>query len=276
MQSAIINLDQFNISDSGQFILQRKIFSDIYPDFPDLQRFKLYVYLCKAYQWKFQRISRAKSEMQKDLNMSRGEVDKALDWLESNFFIKRTNSHKQQMYQAKLLTAPDYDPFTQTYVSCEDIPFYTTDLKARNQGYIMIPAEAISNDMLKKSATSSRTWSYTRLKVYIMLYAHFWLSYFGGIDPSIVTINASNQITYIEPAFYFGIQRSKKQVTNVIEDLISMNLFKRVDTIFEYDVYVGDADKLSIRNSRQSQRLVLRPYHISSTTVNKLLLKGTN
>ena len=180
------------------------------------------------------------------------------------------------MYQAELLTVPDYDPFTQTYVSCEDIPFHTKVLKARNQGYIMIPAEAISNDMLKKSATSNRTWSYTRLKVYIVLYAHFWLNYFGGIDPSIVTINASNQITYIDPAFYFGIQRSKKQVTNVIEDLISMNLFKRVDAIFEHDVYVGDADKLSISNSRQSQRLVLRPYHISSTTVNKLLLRGTN
>lgn len=257
---------QFNISANGQFIVQRKIFSDIYPDFPDLIVFKLYIYLCKSYQWKYQRINKAKSEMQKELRLSRNELNNALDWLDNHYFIERTNNHKQQMYQAKLLTAPDYNPFTNTYVSCKDIPFYTTALKDRNQGYIMIPADAITNEMLNNTATATRTWTYSRLKVYLLLYAHCWLEYFGGVNPNTVHLDHSYNIKSIDKAFYFNAKKSEHQTINIIDGLVSMNLFRIVNASFKNGVYLGDT-ALVPKRSGQVTHAILRPYYLAGKKV---------
>lgn len=256
--------NQFNISRNGQFIIQRKIFSDIYPDFPDLITFKLYIYLCRSYEWRYQRVKKAKSEMQQDLNLNRSQLNNALGWLEAHYFIERTNSHKQQMFQAELLTAPDYDPFTNTYISCKSIAFHTSELKQRNQGYIMLPADAVTNIMLENTSTSDRIWTYTKLKVYLLLYGNCWLSYFGGVNPDSVHIE-SNAI-HVEPSFYYNVKKSEKQVIKTIELLLSMDLFKVVKVGFIKGEYIGDSLVVPKSNGLK-EHFVLRPYHLSEKKV---------
>ncbi|MEN1966599.1 hypothetical protein WMZ97_00860 [Lentibacillus sp. N15] len=258
---------QFNVSTNGQFIVQRKIFSDIYPDFPDLITFKVYIYLCKSYEWKLQRVRKAKSQIQHDLNLSRVKLNQTLDWLENHFFIERTNKHKQQMYQASILTAPDYNPFTNSFASCEDIPFHTGALKSRNQGYIMIPSDAITTRMLMDTATSKREWTYFKLKVFLNLYAHCWLEYFGGINPDIIRIDDHNSsgIT-VNPAFSFNMQGSEKQVIKTIRVLMGMSLINVVDVSFVNGVYAGDKALLPPQ-PREVRYSVLRPTHLSSKKI---------
>ncbi|WP_099159030.1 hypothetical protein [Virgibacillus ndiopensis] len=259
-------VSQFNVSTNGQFIVQRKIFSDIYPDFPNLLTFKVYIYLCKSYEWKFQRVKKAKTQIQQDLNLSRVELNHIIDWLETHFFIKRTNRHNQQMYQAKLLTAPDYDPYTNTYISCEDIPFHTGVLKDRNQGYIMIPSDAVTTRMLMNTASSNRDWTYLKLKVFLNLYAHCWLEYFGGVNPDTIKVNQVSNKIEVDPAFFFNMKGSEKQVIRSIETMIGMSLLVIVDVSFVKGVYVGDKPLLPPQ-PRSAECCVLRPVYLSSKKV---------
>ena len=261
----LAGVNQFNVSTNGQFIIQRKIFSDVYPDFPDLKTFKLYIYLCKSYEWKYQRVKKAKAQMQLDLKLSRNELNNALDWLEVNYFIARTNSHKQQMYQTELVTAPDYDPFTNTYISCNSIPFYTSNLKQRNQGYIMVPADAVTNRMLENTSTADRTWTYTKLKVYLLLYANCWLSYFGGVNPESIHVEIDS--IHVDPSFYYNVKKSEVQVVNTIKLLLTMGLFKVVKVCFVKGEYIGDSLLVSTRKGIK-EYYVLRPYHLSAKKVN--------
>lgn len=262
---------QFNISNNGQFIVLRKIISDVFPDFPDALTFKLYLYLCRAYERKFYKIKKAKTQIQQDLNINRTELDQALNWLENNYFIQRSNTNIHQMYQSKLLTVPDYDPFTKKYISCEDIPFHTGILKIRNHGYIMLPSDALTNDMLRNTTTAQRRWSQLKLKVYLLLYANCWLEYFGGVNPKIIQIDESTNSIHVDPSICYNVKASEKQVVQCIESLLKEQRFVIVRSFFKYGIYLGDDGKLTPSN-QYNEHLVLRPIYISENKVNDSLL----
>ena len=266
----VINQD-YNISSKGQFVIQRKIFSDIYPDFPDSIIFKVYIYLCKAVDWKYRKVKTAKSVMQNDLSLSRTKLENALIWLETNFFIKRTNTKKKQMYQAKVLTAPDYDPFNKLFVSCEDIPTHTSSFKKRNQGYIMIPSDAITNEMLENKASSNRKWTKSKITVLLMLYAHCWLEYFGGVNPEVVKLDMNKNIIGIKPSFHFTLVKSEENVKKIVEELMKLQMVKAVPVYFQQGVYVGDQAMMTFREGYE-QHVILRPFHLSLEKVNKPLM----
>ena len=57
--------NHYSVSSKGQFIIQRKIFSDIYPSFPEVLTFKVYIYLCKAVDWRIKKVTTAKSVIKK-------------------------------------------------------------------------------------------------------------------------------------------------------------------------------------------------------------------
>lgn len=260
----------FNYS-NGQFNVQRKIFSDIYPRFPDVLTLKVYIYLCKAEGGKFKKVTTAKSVIQKNLHLKRTELNNALLWLESNFFIKRTNTNNKQMYQAKILTAPDYCPANNVFISCEEISTHTKTFKMRNQGYIMIPSDAVTNEMLKNTASSRRKWTFSKLSVFLMLYAHCWLDYFGGVNPEVIELDTNHNITRIEPSFHFALKESEKKIINIVEELMNMQLVKAVPVYFQQGVYIGDQAKKSFRKDYK-QNIVLRPFHLSLKKMNSIMV----
>ncbi|MCZ8540279.1 hypothetical protein [Psychrobacillus psychrodurans] len=268
---ALLNLYQLNVSKNGQFIVQRKIFSDIYPDFPDSIIFKVYIYLCKAVDWKYRKVKTAKSVIRRDLSLSRTKLENALIWLESNFFIKRTNTNTKQMYQAKILTAPDYDPINKLFVSCEDISTHTSSFKKRNQGYIMIPSDAITNEMLENKASSNRKWTKSKITVLLMLYAHCWLEYFGGVNPEVVKLDMNGNVIGIKPSFYFTLVKNEKNIVKIIEELMKLQMVKTVPVYFYNGVYFGDQAMTTFRQGYENH-VVLRPFHLSSKKVNKPLM----
>ena len=260
-----------NVSSKGQFVVQRKIFSDIYPDFPNLITFKVYIYLCKAVDWKYRKVKTAKSVIQRDLSLSRTKLENALKWLETNFFIKRTNANKKQMYQAKVLTVPDYDPFNKLFVSCEDISTHTSSFKKRNQGYIMIPLDAITNEMLENKASSNRKWTKSKITVLLMLYAHCWLEYFGGVNPEVVKLDMNKNIIGIKPSFHFTLVKSEENTTKIIEELMKLQMVKAVPVYFDQGVYIGDQAMMAFRKGFE-QHVILRPFHLSLEKINKPLM----
>ncbi|MDC3418608.1 DUF3116 family protein [Aquibacillus salsiterrae] len=259
---------QFLLSSKGQFIIQRKIFSDAYPDFPDVLTLKLYLYLCRSFEWKYMRIKKAKSTIQSNLNMSRASLNKSLYWLEQNHFIKRSNQNKHQMYQAELLTVPDYCIPTQQYISREDVKFHSGILKIRNHGYIMIPSEAITNKMLRDTATARRRWSLLKVKVFILLYSHCWLEYFGGINPDVISIDKQTHKITVDASFCYNVKATEKQVITVILSLLKEKHVKVVPAIFKSGVFMGDYG--FIESSRDLEnRLILRPFLLSGKKFEK-------
>lgn len=252
---------QLNVTTNGQFIVQRKIISDVYPNFPNVTTFKVYLYLCRSFEWKFMRIKKAKSLMRDSLNLSSITLNQSLNWLEQHYFIKRTNVNKHQMYQAELLTVPDYDPFTNTYY-CMDIGYDTRQMKKRNHGFIMMPSEAITDRMLEDTATGRRDWSLLKLKVILLLYANCWLEYFGGVNPDVIRIDPVTHSVEVEKSFYYNVKASEKQVAKIIKSLIDIQYLKVVPVMFEKGIYIGDS-KIVAPSTYATEKLILRPITLS-------------
>lgn len=258
----------FDISTDGYFVVQRKIISDVYKDM-DPYIFKLYLYLCKNVDIKYKKVKKAKTEMMKDLNFKRYYVDKYIDWLHKNYFIQRTNANKHQMYQTKILTAPDYDPYTQTFYSCKDIQSDLGNLKNHNHGYIMLPHTAIKDAML---INKSRYWGQMRMKTWLLLYAHCWLQFFGGIDPDKVSIDQNGYVS-LNKGFSYNLKSSLDSVIKVIIKFIKDGFLKPVRCIYQRGIYKGDYG-LVTKDKYDEERIVLRPYYLRSKKVEKLYLEG--
>lgn len=257
----------FDVTSSRYFLFQRKIITDIYGNFPDAVTFKLYLYLCKHFNSSIGVTSKYKTAIMNDLNLSNYKLTQSLNWLESNHFIKRTNSNSHQAYQTKILTAPNYNIQTKDFISCEHIPFRCTTLKSINNGYIMLPETAISKEMLENNASSMRKWSLQKVKTVLRLYAYCWLEYFGGIDPEIVKIDSNGNVS-VDDGFCYDLKMSKDKVIDTIVWLINEKLFIPVVCIFNLGIYEGD--KASINSSQHNaghKRIVLRPYYLIPHTV---------
>ncbi|GEL78680.1 hypothetical protein [Tenuibacillus multivorans] len=203
----------------------------------------------------------------KDLQLSRSQLDRSLQWLEKHHFLKRTNTHKQQMYQAELLPVPDYNPFTKVYEPIEDIRFDTRELKDRIQGYVMIPADAINNRMLIDDYHINKMWNYQNLKVLIMLYAHCWLGYFGGINPDTVHIEENLNDLSVHPSLCYNLKKTEHQVKKSIRRLLKIDYFKIVQVTFIKGKYVGDTEIVG-QPDHSTTKYVLRHYYLADKKVN--------
>jgi len=263
---------QFDIQPQW-FMVQRKIISEVYPDFPDPDTFRIYLYLCRHFDHNDKRCKRSKEKICIDLNYAKKqpgaprlmnypqEVNFALAWLENNQFIKRTNKKNHQPFQCEILTAPDFVPSINAFVRPVNVGYDWYSLKDNNHGYIMAPNKAFDDTILKKSSSVRKTWTDRKLKTWLSLYAHTWLEYFGGVDPDIVTID-SNGTLVISEWFCCNLKSSKTQVGDVIVWLISRGLLKPVECYFVRDVYYGDAGCCNPPAQTHDIKIVLRPYYL--------------
>ena len=166
------------------------------------------------------------------------------------------------MFQAQVLTVPDYDQINNVFVSCEEISTNTLNLKRRNQGYIMVPTDAVTNEMLENKSSSKRIWTKNRLATLLMLYANCWLEYFGGVNPDVIKVDKNGKDLEINPSFYYSLKASRKESIKTIESLIRMQLLKVVPVYFENAIYVG-AQAMKPMSKKYDLLFVLRPYHLA-------------
>lgn len=96
----------------------------------------------------------AKSVIQNDLSIGYRELTRILNWLESNCFIQRSNSNNHQMYQTKILIAPDFDERTNKFIGYSE-PINTFKLKQLQEGYTSIPNDVLSNVYLPAAPTKT-------------------------------------------------------------------------------------------------------------------------
>jgi len=262
---------QFDIQ-SQWFMFQRKIVSEIYPDFPNPDTLRIYLYLCKHFDHSVKRCKKSKEAISLDLNyaqMAPGalrltnyppEVDAALTWLEDKHFIVRTNRSKHQSYQCRILPVPDYLPGLKDFIGLTNVKYEWDSLKNNNHGYIMVPSKAFDNTILNNSTSVRKKWTDRRLKTLLMLYAHCWLEYFGGVDPRIVSIDSAGTLKLYE-GFYYSLKSSEKQVANVIEWFILNGLLKPIKCYYVRDVYFGDVGGCQPPQNHVI-KVILRPYYI--------------
>jgi len=254
-----------------QFIVQTKLFSEVYPEFPDENTLKVYLYICRNYDWKYENMHTAKTVIRRELNINPRALTRVLDWLEDNHFIQRSNSNKHQMYQTKVLIAPDFDVRTKRYIGYSE-PIRTSKLKQLQGGYASIPNDVLSNEFLS-TLTTRNAWKVDKIRTLVMLYSHCWLEYFGGVNPDIISINSSGKVTEIDPSLYYSLKMTETEAIRNINYLINDDLFQPVEVYFEQKyhqhTYVGDYDCINpVSNS--SEMFVLRPKYISKFKVGKI------
>lgn len=261
-----------------QFIVQTKLFSEMFPKFPNENTLKVYLYICKNYDWKVDNMHTAKSVIQNNLNVSYRELTRILNWLEDNHFIQRCNFNKHQMYQTKLLIVPDFNHGTNKYIGYTE-SISTFKLKQLQEGYASIPNDVLS-DYYLSVATIENAWKEDKIVALIMLYRYCWLDYFGGVDPKIISMNTSGEVTSIDPSFYFSLHMTEKEAIKNINHLIKGGLFQPVKVWFEkkyhQNTYVGDYDCIN-PTSGLSKVFVLRPKYISkfkAEKIHKLIKEG--
>jgi hypothetical protein len=274
---------QFDIQPQW-FMVQRKIISEVYPDFPDPDTFRIYLYLCKHFDHSDKRCKRSKERICIDLDYAikqpgalrlmnyPREVNFALAWLENNKFIRRTNSNSHQPFQCEILTAPDFVPGINAFIGLTNVNYEWYSLKDSNHGYVMAPNKAFDDRILKKSLSVRKTWTNRKLKTLLMLYAHTWLEYFGGVDPDIVSIDSSGMLI-ISEWFCCNLKSSEKQVGDVIVWLVSRGLLKPVECYFVHDVYYGDVGRCSPPAQTYDIKIVLRPYYLIQHKIESDLMK---
>lgn len=254
-----------------QFIVQTKVFSEVFPDFPNENTLKVYLYICRNYDWKVEAMHTAKTVIQSDLNISYRELTRVLNWLENNHFIQRSNSNNHQMYQTKILIAPDFDVRTNRYIGYSE-PINTSKLKQLREGYASVPNDVLSNAYLSK-ASIGNAWKEDKIRTLVMLYRYCWLEYFGGVNPDIITLNSSGKVTGIDPSFYYSLKMTETEVIRNINYLIYDGLFQPVKVWFEkkyhQHTYMGDYDCIN-PSSYSSALFVLRPKYISKSKIKKI------
>jgi hypothetical protein len=263
---------QFDIQPQW-FMVQRKIISEVFPGFPTPDIFRIYLYLCKYFDHKDRKSKRSKEAISIDLNYAQfqpgatrlmnypQEVNLALTWLEDKAFIKRTNFNIHQPFQCEVLPAPDYLQSINDFIGLNNAAYEWYSLKNNNHGYIMAPRRAFDNGILKKSPSVRKTWTDRKLKTLLLLYAHTWLEYFGGVDPEMVSIE-SNGLLRLSKWFCCSLKSSEIEVGNVIKWFITNGLLKPVECYFVRNVYYGDTGCCQPPVQHHDVRIVLRPYYL--------------
>lgn len=268
---------QFKLSPEW-FIFQRKIISEVYGDFKNLDAFKIYLYLCKHYNMKSGVTRRCKARINKDLNYAfqspsgsqiySKKVKDSLDWLEKEKFISRINS---TVYRSSVLVAPDYNIQKQKFVPCDDFEFKYDDLKGHYQGYTMVPKRAIKEYALSNTTYAKRWWGERPLKTLLLLYAYCWPEYYGGIDPQTVSVNKQGNLS-LSHRFCFALQNSQTAIEKSVISLIKRGYFKPVECVFEDGMYVGDVGTLN-QSSHSLTEIVLRPTHLIEHVLSSEIMK---
>ncbi|MFI8713225.1 hypothetical protein [Brevibacillus brevis] len=264
------------------FIVQRKIISEVYGEFDNLHAFKIYLYLCKYYNFNIGRTKRTKKRINNTLKYTKitangkptysMNVRRSLEWLEKTGFIENVGSNTRRWFRSKILVAPDYHPVKKQFFPCPEFQLGFQQLKDHNQGYIRIPRKAIKNSMLANTTLAKRKWTERKLKTLILLYAHCWIEYFGGIDPTVVAIDSNGTIT-LDEGFCYALKRSTKEITKTVISLIKDGLFQPVHCLFEDGIYNGDVGTYH-PTAKTIERVVLRPTHLISSTVESEAMKN--
>lgn len=274
---------QFDIQPQW-FMVQRKIISEVYPDFPNPDIFRIYLYLCKHFDQKDRKFKRSKEAICIDLNyanMNPGatrlmnyppEVTAALTWLENNEFIVRTNTSKHQPFQCEILPVPDFLQSSNRFIGMKNTAYEWFSLKNNNLGYIMAPRQAFDDGILKKSSSVRKIWTDRKLKTLLLLYAHTWLEYFGGIDPEMVSIE-SNGMLRLSKWFCCSLKSSEKEISSVINWFIANGLLKPVECYFVKGVYYGDTGRCQSPAQQYDVKIVLRPYYLIQHKIESELMK---
>ena len=284
----------------SMFIMPRKIISNIYPDFPDDDTLKIYIFLsmhCASTGEDGQKpgdIFIGKQRIEQVLNMSTYQVNKSIDWLEKNHFILNTKKKRGRTVLRRVLAAPDYLPGgNPSFYSCSDVARTLEGLKAQNQGFIMLPTWLFTEKMLSASKAKQMRfmgrapiweqphWDVRKLKILMLLYAHFWIRYFGGIDPNIVTIHRDkkrNMYLSVHDSFCCDVKEDRKDVERTIASFVENGLFKPVLVVireqgFGESVYAGDVTKQYFPEFYDKQVYVLRPTFIFKQQVDEYKLE---
>lgn len=290
------------------FIMPRKIVTNVYGDFPDDETFKLYIYLCKHCRsqedkkFKAGDVFVAEQKIMSDLNLTKKEVKNALGWLDTENFIEKTGQKVGRADLRRVLAAPDFNPDDGHFYSCSDVERTLWDLKNCNHGYIFLPHDLHSDDnpltpdclfsprMLSKSTNRANrfkgkaliweqsNWDRRKLKILMLLYAHTWLRYFGGIDPEIVDIDNSGNLR-VHESFCYDLHLTPHSVETTICSFINHGLFKPVSVVFKdagygERIYDRDVTMNYVPCAGDETRIVLRPRFIFKEQVDKYMLRG--
>lgn len=271
---------QFKLS-SEWFIFQRKIISEVYGDFKNLDTFKIYLYLCKHYDMKSKVTRRNKTRITKDLKYAvqslggppvySNVVQNSLDWLEQEKFIICVSGNKHNVYRSSVLVAPDFHFQKQKFVPCDKFKLKFNELKGHYQGYIMLPQSAITNSALTNTTYARRYWTDRKLKVLLLLYAYCWPEYYGGIDPQTVSVDKQGNLS-LSHRFCFALQNSQTAIEKSVISLIKRGYFKPVECVFEDGMYVGDVGTFN-QSSHSLTETVLRPTHLIEHVLSSEIMK---
>lgn len=273
---------QFKTSDRW-FTFQRKIISEVYGEFKDIDTLKIYLYLCKHYDSDFGMVRKNKQKINEELRYVKkvsgkitysAKVRSSLEWLEQEGFIERVSSHKQKWYRSKILVAPDYNMKTKQFKPCDEFAVDIGELKEHKHGYVMVPFQVIKNNsMLANTNLAKRTWTKRRLKAFLLLYGYCWLEFYGGIDPDTVQIDAQGNLT-LSPRFCYALKSSHNDAVRTVVSLIKEGLFIPVECLFENGVYMGDRGTYTPdANSNTLKRVILRPQYLVAHKLNSAVMK---
>lgn len=265
------------------FAFQRKVISEVYGEFKDIHKLKIYLYLCKHYDSNLGMVIKSKRKINEELRYVKkvsgkikysAKVRKSLEWLEQEGFIERVSNHKQKWYRSKIRVAPDYNIKTKQFIPCDEFTLGTKELKEHKHGYIMVPFQAIRNrSMLANTSLAKRTWTKQRLQAFLLLYGYCWIEFYGGIDPDAVQIDVQGNLI-LSQRFCYALKRSHKDAVKTVVSLIKDGLFIPVECLFEDSVYMGDVGTYSPEpNSNTLKKVVLRPQYLIAHKLDSAVMK---
>lgn len=263
------NISQPYILSSSTFPVDRIIFSDFYPDLKGT-RFRLYLLMCRVAGFNNGEFFMSYQTAGKELNVSKNQIKKELDWLESHYFIKYVGN-KGRSKRFKILTVPDY--YGKQYFSNDHIKRDRNTLKNTFRGYVELPTTLFSGSILRDKSH----WTDAKIKLIGKIYQYFWLDEFGGVQKEIAYID-QNKSLHIDKGMIRDIGYSLTHAEKFIAQLIQKGELLMVDTIYRKNTfsyigefqYIGDIGTI-LHDSNDDIVTLIRPKHLSQYKLDKAL-----
>lgn len=231
---------------SNTFMVDRMVFTNHYPELKG-DNLRVYLLMCRAVGFN-STFFMGVNVIEKEVNLSTHHVNKALMFLENNFFIKKCGK-VGRANKYVVLTVPLYDSATKSYISRESIPRTRYDLKDFMNGYSEMPIEIMKGSILKDKTL----WTDRKIKVLMMMYSYHYIDMFGGVDSAVMYGTISS--IFVDDFIAHQIGCHTNDVKKTIQTLIRDGYAFKVDTVYRINKnscvlekqFVGDLTKVILQ-----------------------------
>lgn len=227
------------------FLVDRLVFTNEYPELKE-HRFRVYLLICRVVGAKNGSFFMSIASIKAEVFITEHYVRDALNYLETNYFIKR-DGNRGQANKYKVLTVPSYDSATKIYTTNEMIPRIRSQQKKSQHGYCEMPIEIMVGSILRDKTK----WTDRRIKVLALLYMFHWIDMYGGVEPD--TFHITTGSIHVSELIVHVLGCSQMEIVHVVRWLIIENYAFGVNVVLRINPvscerekqFIGDLGKVT-------------------------------